>query len=61
MILYFLSNGKICCRARVCSCKLLFPNLGNKHHYNGMALLCQIKEIVNRLIQPHWRRIDRNR
>ena len=38
MILYSLSKGKTCCRARVCSDKLLFPNLGNKHQYNGIAL-----------------------
>jgi hypothetical protein len=27
--LYSLSNSNNCCRAKVCSCRLLFPNLGN--------------------------------
>ena len=38
MTLYSLNSGKTCCRTRVCSSKLLFPNLGNSDQYNGMAL-----------------------
>src|SRR6476661_4555297 len=51
--LYSLNNRNTCCRARVCSEQLLFPNLGNKHQYNGIALFFQIRASVKRLIHPH--------
>jgi len=38
MTLYSVNNGKTCCKTRVCSSKLLFPNFGNSDQYNGMAL-----------------------